>query len=114
MHQFEVQTIAPLFNVGEQTVYLTNSAVWMLATFVLLWVFMLGGMKRELVPGRWQAAVEGFTGFMGASWFHEEGSQRVPFSTDERSFFAEQPARENTIAKAASRWRRVPTVSRSR
>jgi outer membrane receptor protein involved in Fe transport len=31
---------------------------------------------------------EGFSGFVGASWFHEEGSQRVPFSTDERSFFA--------------------------
>ena len=25
---------------------------------------MLGGMKRELVPGRWQVAVEGFTGFI--------------------------------------------------
>ncbi|MEZ0471619.1 TonB-dependent receptor [Luteimonas salinilitoris] len=27
-----------------------------------------------------------FTGFAGASWFHENGSQRVPFRTDERSF----------------------------
>src|SRR5690606_22558095 len=26
--------------------------------------FMLGGMKRSLVPTRWQAAVEGFTGFV--------------------------------------------------
>jgi F-type H+-transporting ATPase subunit a len=25
---------------------------------------MIGGMKRELVPGRWQMAVEGFTGFI--------------------------------------------------
>ena len=25
---------------------------------------MLGGMKRELVPGRWQVAVEGLTGFI--------------------------------------------------
>jgi F-type H+-transporting ATPase subunit a len=31
---------------------------------VALWLFMLGGMKRELVPGRWQMAVEGFTGFI--------------------------------------------------
>src|SRR5439155_8337536 len=30
----------------------------------LLWLFMLGGMKRQLVPGRWQIAVEGFTGFI--------------------------------------------------
>jgi len=31
---------------------------------LVLWAFMLGGMKRELVPGRWQVAVEGFTGFI--------------------------------------------------
>jgi F-type H+-transporting ATPase subunit a len=30
----------------------------------LIWLFMLGGMKRELVPGRWQVAVEGVTGFV--------------------------------------------------
>jgi F-type H+-transporting ATPase subunit a len=33
-----------------------------LATIV---VFMWGGTKRQLVPGRWQAAVEGLTGFVG-------------------------------------------------
>ena len=33
-------------------------------TLLVLWAFMLGGMKRELVPGRWQVAVEGFTGFI--------------------------------------------------
>ncbi|WP_454831694.1 TonB-dependent receptor [Pseudoxanthomonas wuyuanensis] len=27
-----------------------------------------------------------FRGFTGLSWFHEDGSQRVPFSTNERSF----------------------------
>jgi len=30
----------------------------------VLWIFMLGGMQRKLVPGRWQAAVEGMTGFV--------------------------------------------------
>lgn len=29
-----------------------------------------------------------FRGFAGVSWFDERGSQRVPFSTDERSFYA--------------------------
>ena len=42
----------------------TNSAFWMAITVVLLWVFVAGGMKRELVPGRWQMAVETFTGFI--------------------------------------------------
>lgn len=29
-----------------------------------------------------------FRGFAGLSWFEESGSQRVPFATDERSFYA--------------------------
>ncbi|PTQ08519.1 F0F1 ATP synthase subunit A [Sphingomonas oleivorans] len=67
MHQF---TVEPLFGqhlvVGGVDLSFTNSALWMVITLVLLWVFMLGGMKRELVPGRWQAAVEGVTGFIGS------------------------------------------------
>ena len=42
----------------------TNSALFMFVTAAVLWLFMLGGMKRQLVPGRWQAAVEGVTGFV--------------------------------------------------
>ena len=64
MHQFEVQTIFDGFALVGQQIAFTNSAVWMIASLVALWVFMLGGMKRELVPGRWQMMVEGFTGFI--------------------------------------------------
>ncbi len=64
MHQFEVQTILEGFALGGQQIALTNSAVWMLVAVAGLWAFMLGGMKRELVPGRWQMMVEGFTGFI--------------------------------------------------
>jgi len=31
---------------------------------VALFAFMIGGMRRELVPGRWQMMVESFTGFI--------------------------------------------------
>jgi F-type H+-transporting ATPase subunit a len=66
MHQFLVE---PLFGrhlvLGGYDVSFTNSALFMVLTLGALWVFMLGGMRRELVPGRWQAAVEGFTGFIG-------------------------------------------------
>ena len=64
MHQFEVQSMADLFQIGGQQIAFTNSALWMLVTLGALWLFMLGGMKRQLVPGRWQAAVEGVTGFI--------------------------------------------------
>jgi F-type H+-transporting ATPase subunit a len=64
MHQFEVQSMGDLFTIGGHQIAFTNSALWMIAAAVLLWIFMLGGMKRDVIPGRWQMAVEGFTGFI--------------------------------------------------
>ncbi len=64
MHQFEVQTVWEGFQIAGQQIAVTNSAVWMMATLVALWAFMLGGMKQQVVPGRWQMMVEGFTGFI--------------------------------------------------
>lgn len=64
MHQFEVQTVWEGFSIAGQQIAVTNSAVWMVATVIALWAFMLGGMKQQVVPGRWQMMVEGFTGFI--------------------------------------------------
>lgn len=75
MHQFTVEPIAKLFAVDGREVWLTTSAVWMAAAAILLWVFMLGGMKRQLVPGRWQMAVEGFTGFISSMMSTNIGSE---------------------------------------
>ena len=82
MHQFLVE---PLFGqrllVGGYDLSFTNSALWMVLTLIALWVFMLGGMKRELVPGRWQAAVESVTGFINgmlATNVGPEGRRFVP------------------------------------
>ena len=66
MHQF---TVEPLFGsngweLAGYNIAFTNSALWMLITALALWIFMIGGMKRELVPGRWQMMVESFTGFI--------------------------------------------------
>jgi F-type H+-transporting ATPase subunit a len=66
MHQFAIE---PLFGTGHWSlggynIAFTNSALWMVLTVIVLWLFMLGGMKRQLVPGRWQAAVEMMTGFI--------------------------------------------------
>ena len=64
MHQFEVQTIWDGFNIAGHQIAFTNSAMWMLVTVIALWVFMAGGMKQAVVPGRWQMLVEVFTGFV--------------------------------------------------
>ncbi|MCJ8190322.1 F0F1 ATP synthase subunit A [Sphingomicrobium aestuariivivum] len=83
MYQFEV---TPLFGEGWEiagySIPFTNSAAWMAVTLVVLGLFMMGGMKRELVPGRWQMAVEGFTGFITGmidTNIGKEGRKFVPY-----------------------------------
>jgi len=67
MKQFQIE---PLFgsenwkDIAGIDIAFTNSALWMMITTIVLWAFVAGGMKRELVPGRWQMAVETFTGFI--------------------------------------------------
>lgn len=84
MHQF---TIEPLmgsdgWELAGFNIAFTNSALWMVITTVLLTVFVVGGMKRELVPGRWQMMVESSTGFiddMLEANIGKEGRKYVPY-----------------------------------
>ena len=63
MHQFAITPIG-----GDELVaspfQFTNSALWMMIVLAAVLIFMWGGTRRQLVPGRWQAAVEGLTGFV--------------------------------------------------
>src|SRR3546814_16518321 len=82
MHQFEVQKMFDMFHVGNHQVAFTTSAMWMVIAGLLLWVFMIGGMTRQLVPGRWQVAVEGFTGFISTMMkanIGPEGRKYTPY-----------------------------------
>jgi F-type H+-transporting ATPase subunit a len=63
MHQFTIEPIASL-HIGSTNLSFTNSSLWMVITLALIFGFMALGMKRQLVPGRWQMAVEGLTGFV--------------------------------------------------
>ena len=81
MHQFQIDPIFGTLEAGNPFV-LTNSALWMLVVLGAIWFFMMGGLKRELVPGRWQVAVEGFTNFvysMTDSSIGPEGRKYVPW-----------------------------------
>jgi F-type H+-transporting ATPase subunit a len=80
MHQFQIQPITG--NLDGSPFVFTNSALWMLIVLALIWLFMLGGMKRRLVPGRWQVAVEGVTNFitsMLSTNVGPEGRKYVPW-----------------------------------
>ncbi len=63
MYQFTVKPLVPL-EVGGVDLSFTNSSLWMVLALALITAFMWGGMKRQIVPGRWQMAVEGLTGFI--------------------------------------------------
>ena len=63
MHQFQIDPLIGPAAPGSPFTF-TNSALWMLIVLACIWLFMLGGMKRQLIPGRWQMAVEGVTGFI--------------------------------------------------
>ena len=58
MEQFEIVRLKPLA-LGDYDVSFTNSSLWMMVALVCVSVFLFVGTARpQLVPGRWQAAVE--------------------------------------------------------
>jgi F-type H+-transporting ATPase subunit a len=80
MHQFQIDAFNGALD-GTPFAF-TNSALWMLIVLGAILLFMWGGMKRELVPGRWQAAVESLTGFisgMSLTNIGPEGRKYTPW-----------------------------------
>jgi F-type H+-transporting ATPase subunit a len=63
MHQFMIDPIYGQLGPNSPFAF-TNSSLWMLILLAVITGFMFMGMKRELVPGRWQVAAEGLVGFV--------------------------------------------------
>jgi F-type H+-transporting ATPase subunit a len=81
MHQFTVEPLVPL-HIGKYDISFTTSSLWLLVALAVIFGFMALGMRRELVPGRWQVAVEGITGFvddMVRVNIGPEGKKYVPY-----------------------------------
>ena len=81
MHQCTVEPLVPL-HLGKYDISFTTSSAWLLVALVVIFGFMAMGMRRELVPGRWQVAVEGLTGFiddMVRVNIGPEGKKYVPY-----------------------------------
>ncbi len=82
MEQFKVEPVFGNMVVGGYDLSFTNSALFMFLVLGALWVFMIGGMKRELIPGRWQVAVESVVGFIDDMMrvnIGPEGKQFAPY-----------------------------------
>ncbi len=81
MSQFAIHPMGSEALTGSPFAF-TNSSLWMLIVLAVILVFMVGGNRRQLVPGRWQAAVEGFTGFVEGitrSSIGPEGRRYLPW-----------------------------------
>lgn len=83
MEQFNVE---PVFGghlvVGGYDISFTNSALFMVVVFALLALFMRGGLKRRLVPDRWQVAAEAAVSFidnMAQMNIGKEGKKFAPY-----------------------------------
>ena len=84
MHQFHIEPILGSQNweIAGFNIAFTNSSMWMMITAIVLFLFVWGGMKRDLVPGRWQVMVESSTGFiedMLDANIGKEGKKYVPY-----------------------------------
>jgi F-type H+-transporting ATPase subunit a len=80
MHQFQIDSLAG--DLAGNPFAFTNSALWMMIVLGSILVFMLGGMKRQLVPTRWQVMVEGITSFVTSmidTNIGPEGRKYVPW-----------------------------------
>jgi F-type H+-transporting ATPase subunit a len=56
--QFQIKELIPL-NLGEINIGFTNSAAFMVATVVLIAIFLVLGMRKAaVIPGRWQSLAE--------------------------------------------------------
>ena len=83
MEQFLVEPVLGRhIEIGGFDLSFTNSALFMIVVFAALALFVSGGLKRQLVPGRWQAAVEGAVGFidnMVTTSIGKEGKAFAPY-----------------------------------
>ena len=84
MHQFAIEKLFGTDNwaIAGHNIAFTNSSLWMALTTLVLMVFVGGGAKRELVPGRWQMAVESLAGFIQstlATTVGPNGKKYVPY-----------------------------------
>jgi len=81
MHQFMIDPIYGQLGSNNPFAF-TNSSLWMLILLAVITGFMLMGMRRELIPNRWQVAAEGLVGFvnnMVTSSIGKEGRTYLPW-----------------------------------
>ena len=80
VEQFEIKPIVTFGEIGGQAIAFTNSAAYMALTVCLASAFLLiGTARRQLVPGRFQSAVETLFEFTAKTLRDNAGEQGMRF-----------------------------------
>ena len=59
IHQFNIDNLFKIGQIGDHAIYFTNSSAYMLLTVAIISLLMIAGSaKRQLVPGRFQSMAE--------------------------------------------------------
>lgn len=59
IHQFNIENLFKIGQIGNHAIYFTNASVYMLLTVAVVCVVAVWGMaRRQLIPGRFQSAAE--------------------------------------------------------
>jgi F-type H+-transporting ATPase subunit a len=80
IHQFHIVNLFKIGQIGDHTIYFTNSSAYMLLAVVIIAVLMIGGSTgARLVPGRLQSMAEITYEFIAASIRGNAGADGMKF-----------------------------------
>ena len=59
LHQFKINNLFPIAEVGDVTIFFTNSSLFMVAAIGIILAFIfLGTSRKAIIPNKWQSLVE--------------------------------------------------------
>src|SRR4029079_8969591 len=80
IHQFNIEPLFTIGQIGKHTIAFTNSSLYMFLTVAVISLLMIGGMAgRQLVPGRLQSIAEISYEFVAGTIRSTAGSERMKF-----------------------------------
>ena len=80
IHQFNIENLFKIGQIGDQAIYFTNSSAFMLLAVVLISALMIGGVAgRQLVPNRFQSMAEITYEFVASTVRSTAGSEGMKF-----------------------------------
>ena len=80
IHQFNIENLFKIGQIGDQAIYFTNSSAYMLLAVALISALMIGGVAgRQLVPGRFQSMAEITYEFVASTVRSTAGTEGMKF-----------------------------------